>query len=146
MCPQTETKSTLYDQLIALPEGLRGEIIDEPEVHFFLDTEVLVPDIVGWRQARIPALPRGHKFDAVPDWVCEIFYPSSKSGDREETMPLYGRYGVAHAWLVDPKARSLEAYRLVNGEWVPVGIYRDDCSVWIAPFEAVTIRLADLWV
>lgn len=29
-------------------------IIDEPELHFVRDTEVLVPDIAGWRGERMP--------------------------------------------------------------------------------------------
>ena len=64
-------------------------IIDEPEVHFVPDREVTVPDIAGWRQERMPNPPEGHKIQVVPDWVCEIFSPSTKSMDREEKMPLY---------------------------------------------------------
>jgi Uma2 family endonuclease len=183
----TAPKPSLYEQLVALPEGLIGEIIngqlraqprpsgphalassrlgadiegpygrgrggpggwwiiDEPEIHFVLDTEVVVPDIAGWLHARLPSLPQGHRFEVVPDWICEIFSPATKSGDREEKMPLYARYGVPFAWLVDPKAHTLEAYRLVEGHWTPLGVYRDDDTVRLAPFEAITLHLADLW-
>jgi hypothetical protein len=34
-------------------------IIDEPEVHFVLDTELTVPDIAGWRKAHMPSPPEG---------------------------------------------------------------------------------------
>jgi Uma2 family endonuclease len=180
-------RPSLYEQLLALPEGLVGEIIagqlraqprpsgphalassrlgsdlegpygrgrggpggwwiiDEPEVHFVVDVEVVVPDLAGWRRARMPVLPEGHRFEVVPDWVCEIFSPATKSADREEKMPLYARYGVRHAWLVDPRARTLEAYGLADGKWAPLGLFRDDDPVSVAPFEAVTVRLADLW-
>lgn len=120
-------------------------IIDEPEVHFDLDTEVTVPDIAGWRKERMPTPPQGHKIQVVPDWVCEIFSPSTKSTDREETMPLYAHYGVRFAWLVDPKTHTLEAYELSGGEWKPLGHLRDDDEVSVAPFDAIVIRLADLW-
>jgi Uma2 family endonuclease len=120
-------------------------ILDEPEIHFVLDREVLVPDIAGWRRERMPRLPEGHRFEVVPDWICEILSPSTKSTDREEKMPLYACYGVQYAWLVDTKTRTLEAYRLDAGDWLPIGIHRDDDEVRLAPFEAVTIRLSDLW-
>ena len=47
-------------------------IIDEPEVHFIRDTEVAVPDIAGWRKQRMPQVPEDHRFEIVPDWICEI--------------------------------------------------------------------------
>jgi Uma2 family endonuclease len=184
---QVARKPSLYEQLVALPEGLTGEIIsgqlrtqprptwahslagsrlgadlegpygrgrggpggwwiiDEPEVHLVLDTEVVVPDLAGWRRERMPRPPEGHRVQVVPDWVCEILSPSSKSTDREEKMPLYARYGVGYAWLVDPVARTLEAYRLEGDAWAPQGLYRDDDVVRVAPFDAVTIRLTELW-
>lgn len=187
MNPLESKKPSLYDQLIALPEGLTGEIIncqlrahprpawphilagsrlgadlegpygrgrggpggwwiiDEPEVHFVLGSEITVPDIAGWRKDRMPSPPEGHMIQVIPDWVCEIFSPSTKSIDREEKMPLYARYGVPFAWLVDPKTHTLEAYELTDGNWRPLGIFRDDDTVSAKPFDAIIIHLADLW-
>jgi Uma2 family endonuclease len=187
MTSQTAARLDLYEQLLALPEGLTGEIIngqlrahprprwghalaasrlgadleapygrgrggpggwwiiDEPEVHLALDREVVVPDLAGWRREHMPSPPEGHKIEVVPDWICEVLSPATKSSDREEKMPLYARYGVAYAWLVDPKARTLEAYHLVEDRWGPLGLYRDDDRVAVAPFEAVTLHLAELW-
>jgi Uma2 family endonuclease len=93
----------------------------------------------------MPSPPEGHKIQVVPDWVCEIFSPSTKSTDREEKMPLYAHYGVRFAWLVDPKTHTLEAYELADAKWRPLGIFRDDDMVSVAPFDAIVIRLADLW-
>lgn len=188
MTAQIARKPSLYEQLCALPEGVRGEIIngqlrtqprpsgphalatsrlggdiegpygrgrggpggwwiiDEPEIHFVRDLEVEVPDIAGWRRERMPRLPDGHRFEVVPDWICEVLSPSTKSTDREEKMPIYARFGVQHAWLVDPKTRTLEAYRLSAGAWFPLGVFRDDDEVSVAPFEATVVRLLDLWV
>jgi Uma2 family endonuclease len=120
-------------------------ILDAPEVHFLLDVEVTVPDIAGWRKERMPDPPEGHKIQVVPDWVCEIFSASTKSTDREEKMPLYARHGVQFAWLVDPKAHTLEAYELADGQWRPLGLFRDEDQVSLAPFDAIVIHLADLW-
>ena len=121
-------------------------ILIEPEVHFVRDTEVAVPDLAGWRRERLPSIPEDQRFLVAPDWVCEILSPGSRSKDREIKMPLYARHGVRHAWLVDPRERTLEAYALCDAHWAPLGFYRDDESACVAPFDAVTLRLTDLWV
>jgi Uma2 family endonuclease len=121
-------------------------IIDEPELHFLVDVEVDVPDIAGWRRERMPRLPDGHRFTVVPDWVCEVLSPSTESKDRDIKMPVYARYGVAHAWLVDPRKRQLETYDLVDGIWRESGRFSDADVVRAAPFDAVALPLDDLWV
>ena len=121
-------------------------IVPEPEIHFIRDTEVVVPDLAGWRRERMPAIPEGHRFEVVPDWVCEILSPGTMKKDRALKLPLYGRYGVAYIWLVDPLARTLEAYELREGAWLLLATLKDDDPVSIAPFAAVTFSLADLWV
>lgn len=121
-------------------------ILVEPEIHFVRDTEVVVPDLAGWRRERMPTVPRDHRFTVVPDWVCEILSPSTAQKDRTLKLPLYARYGVAHAWLVDPLARTLEAFELRDGRWVLLGAIGDDAPVCFPPFAAVSFSLADLWV
>ena len=61
--------------------------------------------------------PQDHRFEVIPDWLCEILSPSTASKDREIKMPLYAHYGVPFAWLVDPMAWTLEAYKLEAGAW-----------------------------
>ena len=82
-------------------------ILDEPEIHFIRDTEVLVPDLAGWRREWLPRLPRDHRFEVTPDWVCEILSPSTARKDRILKMPVYARYGVPYVWLVGPRAMGL---------------------------------------
>jgi Uma2 family endonuclease len=120
-------------------------IIDEPELHFIHDTEVDVPDLAGWRRSRLPRIPQDHRFTAVPDWVCEILSPSTESKDREVKMPIYAHFGVAYAWLIDPRAHTLEAYALDGGDWREIGRFAGGAQAAVAPFDAVTIALDDLW-
>jgi Uma2 family endonuclease len=120
-------------------------IVQEPELHFVYNEEVLVSDLAGWRRERLPRLPKGHRMTVVPDWVCEILSPSTASKDREVKLPLYASYGVAYAWLIDPLGRTLEAFQLQAGTWVELGRFAGDEPVSVAPFDAVTITLADLW-
>jgi len=120
-------------------------IITEPELHFVRDQEVAVPDLAGWRRGRMPSVPDGHRFEIVPDWLCEIVSPSTAQKDRAVKLPLYARYGVPFVWIVDPLAKTLEAFGLQQGQWLLIATLKDDDPVAVPPFDAVTFSLADLW-
>lgn len=120
-------------------------ILPEPEVHFLRDREVAVPDLAGWRRERLPNLPDDHRFEVVPDWVCEILSPGTQQKDRAVKLPLYARYGVPYAWLVDPLARTLEVYERREGGWFLLATLRDAEPVRLPPFDAVAFSLGDLW-
>jgi Uma2 family endonuclease len=145
------TETSLAGELVNPFQRGRGGpggwlIVMEPELHFIRDTEVDVPDLAGWRRERFPTLPKAqHRALVVPDWVCEILSPSTESKDREVKMPIYARFGVAYAWLLDPRAHTLEAYALEGGAWREIGRFAGGARVSVAPFEAVTISLDDLW-
>ena len=148
--PHAITGSSLGDELVSPFQKGRGGpggwwIIDEPEIHFVRDLEIAVPDLAGWRRKRMPAVPQDHRFEVVPDWVCEILSASTASKDREIKMPLYAHYGVQYAWLIDPKEHTLEAYALRDGAWVEFGRFTSGDQVAVEPFEAITIDLAGLW-
>ena len=72
-------------------------------------------------------------------------FAASESKDRKVKMPIYARYGVPYAWLLDPVAHVLEAYALEGGAWREIGRFAGAAPVSVAPFAAVTIRLDDLW-
>ena len=184
---RTARHRSLYEDLEALPEGLRGEIIDgqlytqprpaprhavaasnllaeligpysrgkagpggwwiviEPELHFVRDVEVMVPDVAGWRRTRMPSLPTDQRYEVYPDWICEVLSPSTCSKDREIKMPLYAKYGVTDAWVIDPVAGTLEAYQRSGSEWTQLGTYGAEVVVSAQPFEAARFRVGDLW-
>jgi Uma2 family endonuclease len=120
-------------------------IVDEPELHFIRDAEVDVPDLAGWRRERMINHPPVHRIEVVPDWICEVLSPSTESKDRKVKMPIYAKFGVPYAWLVDPMAHTLEAYVLEGGAWREIGRFAGEAPVSVAPFDAVTINLDDLW-
>ena len=121
-------------------------ILIEPEIHFVRDTEVLVPDLAGWRRERMPRLPNDQRIEVVPDWVCEILSPSTARKDRMTKMPVYARYGVAYLWLVDPLARTLEAFALREGRWTVVGLFQEQDIVSVEPFQDIALELGALWM
>ena len=121
-------------------------ILVEPEIHFVRDAEVLVPDLAGWRRERMPRLPKDHRIEVVPDWVCEILSPSTARKDRMTKMPVYARYGVAYLWLVDPLARTLEAFALREGRWTVMGLFQEQEAVSVEPFQEIALELGALWM
>jgi Uma2 family endonuclease len=106
---------------------------------------VFVPDLAGWRRARMPELPDAAAFELAPDWVCEVLSVSTAAIDRAEKMPIYAREGVSNVWLVDPIARTLEVLRLEQARWVLLGVWRDDAKVNAEPFGELELDLSGLW-
>jgi Uma2 family endonuclease len=162
--PASYTDS-LYKALQALPEGYRGEIIagrlhtsprpaakhvmvgsvgwgilDEPEVHFVRNIEVVVPDLAGWKRERMPSLPDDHRFEIVPDWVCEILSPGTATYDREVKMPAYAGHGVRWLWLIDPTVRQLQVYKNSDSGWKLKNEFNSDESISAPPFSEVVLQ------
>jgi Uma2 family endonuclease len=118
-------------------------IIDEPELH--LGSDILVPDLAGWRHERMPVFPNVAFFELAPDWACEVASPSTVRIDRVLKMTIYAREQVRHLWLVDPLARTLEVYRLENGRWMVVANHGGDQQVKAEPFEILEVDLTRWW-
>ena len=119
-------------------------LLAEPELH--LGSNILVPDIGGWRRERMPMLDRGPYFTLAPDWLCEVLSPSTGRLDRAEKLPIYARAGVRHVWLVDPLVRTIEVLRLEGERWTIVATWADAAKVRAEPFDAIELDLAILWM
>lgn len=178
-------RSATYDDLVALPDHLVGEIVDgvlwtsprpaprhawattqlvaelsprlrggapaslgwrmlvEPELH--LSRNVVVPDMAAWRWLRMPRLPDTAFFEAAPDWVCEVLSPSTERFDRDKKLRVYATAGVAHVWLVDPLAHSLEVLRRAATGWTLVATHAGHDVASAEPFDELGVHLALLW-
>ncbi|MCK6533769.1 MAG: Uma2 family endonuclease [Polyangiaceae bacterium] len=118
-------------------------ILDGPELH--LGADILVPDLSGWRRARMPEIPDAAFFTLPPDWVCEVLSPSTEAMDRDEKLPVYARECVAHVWLVDPIAKTLEVLRLDGDTYRVIATWRESARVHAEPFDAIELDLSLLW-
>ncbi|MCH9808252.1 MAG: Uma2 family endonuclease [Alphaproteobacteria bacterium] len=118
-------------------------ILDEPELH--LGSDIVVPDLAGWRRERMPEFPDTAWIDLAPDWACEVISPSTARYDRGEKREIYAREGVTHLWHVDPIDRLLEAFELQDGNWVLLKTLKNDEEVALPPFAAVPFSLGALW-
>lgn len=118
-------------------------IVYEPELH--LGEDILIPDLAGWRRERMPQLPDTAYFALAPDWVCEVLSPTTKTYDLGLKKAIYAHHGVAYCWIIDPHARSLEAFVLDNGSWSLVSSFARSDVVDTPPFEAASFVLRELW-
>ncbi len=123
--------------------------LGEPELRLGRLPDIVVPDLAGWRRARLPedffADDAPAYIELAPDWVCEVLSPSTERDDRGRKMRIYRREAVAHVWLVDPSLQTLEVYRLENGRYSLLDTYEGDAAVRAEPFDAVELSLAALW-
>jgi Uma2 family endonuclease len=106
----------------------------------------LIPDIAGWRRERMPEVPKTHRFEETPDWICEVISESSRVSDRQEKPPIYLSCGVGFYWLIDPETRELEVWESANSAWKVFGVFSHEDKVKAAPFEAVELDLSVLWI
>ena len=127
-----------------LGEGGPGgwDLFNEPELH--LGSDVVVPDIAGWRRGRLTPEETVY-FTTVPDWACEILSPSTENRDRIQKLHLYGERGVQWVWLVHPIHRYIEVFERTDAGMVVRQAVEHGGSVALMPFDAVPFELSDLW-
>lgn len=65
--------------------------------------------------------------------------------DRRDKFKQYARGGVAYYWIVDPVARTIEAYRLSGGRYRLVASGASDQTVRLPPVPDLEIPLRELW-
>ena len=80
----------------------------------------LEPDIVFISSARKAIIGKEY-IEGVPDLVVEILSPSNWMYDRQEKFRLYQTSGVPEYWIVDYRAKTVEAFVLENGEFALIG-------------------------
>jgi Uma2 family endonuclease len=106
--------------------------------------EVRRPDILYFSNGRLNLVGR-KAMEGPPDLAVEVISPSSIEIDREDKFAQYAAAGIAHYWIVDPAEKTIEAYRLVKGQYEPVGNGRDEDAVRLSPFADLEIPLGELW-
>ncbi len=118
-------------------------ILFEPEVH--IGDDVVVPDIAGWRRERLQKITDAAFIDLAPDFACEILSPATRRFDLGEKRDRYLSAGVGYLWIVDPDARTLEAFAATERGWLLLATLSGEAEASLPPFEAVAFPLAALW-
>lgn len=108
--------------------------------------DVVRPDLSGWRRERLPDPGDERPILVAPDWVCEVLSPGTETRDRTTKRDLYAEHAVPYYWLLDPGARTLEAFELVGARWVLLGAYDENAVVRVPPFVEVELPVGRLFL
>ncbi len=164
--PTGATPGTLtYEDYCALPDdGLRYEIIEgllfgEPSpspahqgvagnlymmLRQHVDERGVVPDLIFVARERLHIVTE-RAVEGAPDLLVEIISPGSVRRDRVAKLNTYAKHGVRHCWLLDPAARTLEAFELAEGSYRLAAAVGDDETFRPTLFPDLVIPLPELW-
>lgn len=121
-----------------------GEVFFAP-IGIVLETPSAVqPDLVFIAEHQGDIVREKAVFGA-PDLLVEVLSPSSARRDRSLKRRTYERCGVGNYWVLDPRRRRLEAWRLEDGAYVVEADLRGDTRFRPSLFPRLAIRLAHLW-
>ncbi len=108
------------------------------------DENGIQPDLVYVSRERTGIISeRG--VEGAPDLVVEVLSPSTQGRDRGIKMRRYAAAGVPHYWILVPRSRALEAYRLGDKGYEQVGTYGPGTVFRPELFPELEIPIDDLW-
>jgi Uma2 family endonuclease len=121
-----------------------GGVIFPPIDRILGETTVVQPDLVFLDNSRLPIVStRG--LEGPPTLVVEILSPTTTLIDRSTKRQLYARYGLPYYWIVDPEARTVEAYLLSEGGYQLATRVAGSEAVSLPPFPDLVFAPASLW-
>ena len=83
--------------------------------------------------------------DGAPDLAIEIVSPSSKKTDRVVKSAAYADSGISWYWIVDPDERTIEEYRLENGQYRLIRTWEEPNVFEPTLFPGLTLPLEGLF-
>jgi len=121
-----------------------GEILFAPLDVILGETTVVQPDLVYLDTTRL-RLVSGRGIEGPPTLVVEILSPATTLIDRGTKRQLYARHGVPYYWIVDPEARTIEAYTLSEGSYQLSARAAGRETVSLPPFPDLAFVPASIW-
>lgn len=115
------------------------------EVEVRLDTDIVRPDVVGWRRERCPQRPTGTPIELRPDWICEVVSDSNATNDTIKKLRLYHRVAVPHYWIADPRDATLTVMRWSEPGYVTLQRATRGEVIRAEPFDGVELAVGTLF-
>jgi Uma2 family endonuclease len=100
-----------------VPAVAPGLLLHAPLDVILADTTIVQPDIVYLAPDRLDRVSR-RGIEGAPTLAIEILSPSTRTIDRVTKPRLYARYELPCLWLIDPEARTIEAFVLQRDRYL----------------------------
>ena len=108
-------------------------------------TEIVRPDVAGWRRDRSPERPIGMPVKLRPDWICEIVSPSNAKHDTVKKLRLYHHAQIPYYWIMDPRDATLTVMRWSADGYVTLLRAEHGETVRAEPFEQIEVFIGELF-
>ena len=122
----------------------RGEIFLSPFDCIMTNITVVEPDLVYIDEARRTLLSE-RALEGSPALAIEVLSPYSIRIDRLRKLALYAAHDVTWYWIVDPVARTIEAFHLEEGAYRLAATLEGDAPSALPPFENLPLDPAAVW-
>jgi Uma2 family endonuclease len=121
-----------------------GEVFYAPIDCVLSETTIVQPDLVYLDRTRLAAISdRG--IEGPPTLVVEILSPTTTLIDRSTKLQLYARHGIPYYWIVDPEARTIEAYRVSGNSYTLAAQASGSQPASLPPFLELALVPASLF-
>lgn len=121
-----------------------GEVFVAPLDIVFTPATVLEPDVIFVSQSRLHIVGEKH-LTAAPDLVVEVLSETTQQLDREIKPKQYARYGVPEFWRIDPAGKTVEIFRLKEGEYELVERWGFGDTLTSPLFPGLRLPVSSLW-
>jgi Uma2 family endonuclease len=121
-----------------------GKILFAPIGVVLDDENGVQPDLVFVSRERLHIITR-RGVEGAPDLIVEVLSPRTQSRDRGVKMKRYAAAAVPHYWIVVPRTRSIEAYRLTETGYEQTGVYGPGSIFRPEIFPGLEIPVDSLW-
>jgi Uma2 family endonuclease len=138
-------KMLTYVLLGHIVENDLGELLGDVDT-IFGEYDVRRPDIIYYKKSRAHLIPHDDALKVPPDLCIEIVSPGSVKTDRKDKFKQYAAGRVPFYWILDPKLKTLEGYKLNVDQYRLIGRGSGDEFITLPPFPKLQIPLGKLWL
>jgi Uma2 family endonuclease len=139
-----DATGNIYFLLRQLVPAIGGKVFAAPLSVYLDEDNVPEPDVI-WVAANSRCISTETRLEGPPDLLVEVLSPSTAHKDKIQKFKLYERHGVRGYWIVDTAHRLLEAWTLVEGRFVSLGIFGPDDTFQSLVLGQQTVPVSDIF-
>ena len=144
------THSTIIRRLVMIfgsyidENNIKAEVYGDNTDVYFSKEEHYMPDVSIVCNPAIIA--NGKKILGAPDLLVEVLSESTMKNDLGKKKDVYEKYGVREYWIVDPWAKQIKVFHLIDGKFKLNGKYQlsdveENNKINVSIFEGLVVEL-----